>query len=163
MPPIRHILLPTLLLLTLATAPAQAQTVKALSFNTTNGVVLGPTNLTFTNPVQFSAITFTNSIIAPDTSDEAIRISAHILKAAAWNDGGSQFSGALEINNGQDFATRIAPAPVINEVGVDLVLPSTSGTLALAGITTNIAVLVSGGGTNTLQFSNGVLTNVTTP
>jgi hypothetical protein len=31
------------------------------------------------------------------------------------------------------------------------------------GIITNISVLVSGGGTNTLQFSNGILTNVTTP
>jgi len=31
------------------------------------------------------------------------------------------------------------------------------------GIITNISVLVSGGGTNTLQFSNGILTNVTSP
>jgi hypothetical protein len=31
------------------------------------------------------------------------------------------------------------------------------------GVITNIDVLVSGGGTNTLQFSNGILTNVTTP
>jgi hypothetical protein len=31
------------------------------------------------------------------------------------------------------------------------------------GIATNISVLVSGGDTNTLQFSNGILTNVTSP
>ena len=53
-------LLPILTALCLLSAPAAAQTVKALSYNVSNNVVVAATNtnaLTFTGPVTFSNVT----------------------------------------------------------------------------------------------------------
>jgi hypothetical protein len=158
MPPVRRHLLTILLLTLLAATPAQAQTVKAISFNTTNNIVLGATN---SDP-----LVFTNSLAVPYTVSAPVSFSAHILKATASIIDETGAGGALEIDSSQGtiYTARLTAPATLSTNGVDLVLPNQSGTLALAStITTNIAVLVAGGGTNTLQFSNGVLTNVTTP
>jgi hypothetical protein len=41
-------------------ATSHGQTMKALAFNTSNGVVVSGTNLSFTSPVSFSTLAFTN-------------------------------------------------------------------------------------------------------
>jgi opacity protein-like surface antigen len=45
----------------LCAAPATAQTIKTLGYNTTNGVIVAGTNaLSFTNSVSFATLAFTN-------------------------------------------------------------------------------------------------------
>jgi hypothetical protein len=74
------------------------------------------------------------------------------IKSSAGGDGDLFISATRTLFNGNiEFDNTTNAAITRTNLGLG------------GGIATNISVLVSGGGTNTLQFSNGILTNVTSP
>jgi hypothetical protein len=141
-------LLAILLLATICAATGYGQTVKALGYNTTNGEVVANTGtnvLTFTNRVEATAFSAGQLLVSVGTN--------------------------TYLNAGDDIAEVFVPLELFNAAGIafggtnaETAAAATRTNLGLGnGVITNIDVLVSGGGTNTLQFSNGILTNVTTP
>jgi hypothetical protein len=152
--------LTTLFALAILSATAYGQTIKSLGYNTTNGEVVANTG---TNVLRFtnSAIEIgqTNSDITSITPGE---IASSFGFRLNWEENFIEKPGATfdfrfdevrlfgSLSFGGDEATTNAAITRTN-LGLG------------GGVITNIDVLVSGGGTNTLQFSNGILTNVTTP
>jgi hypothetical protein len=151
--------LTTLLLATLCAATGYGQTVKSLGYNTTNGQVVyaGTNALTFTNSLGFTtnaaAATRTNlGLGATWLTNTNVTNFRSAIGAGTVNEGGEPSFQTVDLNDGEDNLNLSANAGI------------TRTNLGLGGgVITNIDVLVSGGGTNTLQFSNGILTNVTTP
>jgi hypothetical protein len=125
----------------------------AVSFSDTNVAATTRTNLGLgaTNNVTFASVN-----IASLSANGSIAVT----------DGTNNFFAA-----GEDLVEFLVPIQIENSTG--LAFSGTNAATAAAttrtnlglggGVITNIDVLVSGGGTNTLQFSNGILTNVTTP
>jgi hypothetical protein len=171
--------LSTLFALAILSATASAQTIKSLGYDTASGEVVANTGtnvLTFTNEdVAF------NKITVGDPEDDAVVIDNISIEAAFWKyNGVARISvEELDLRDGQE---NIRLKWGENTSGVDVDLLRTAGPIEFTGgeaatnaaitrtnlglgggVITNIDVLVSGGGTNTLQFSNGILTNVTTP
>jgi hypothetical protein len=145
--------LTTLFALAILSATAYGQTIKALGYDTASGEVVANTGT--------NVLTFTNEVIVADN----IELSSLTLGA------GAQLNiDALNVQQQKFFidagATEIEAGIPINFTGEGATTNAaiTRTNLGLGGgVITNIDVLVSGGGTNTLQFSNGILTNVTTP
>jgi hypothetical protein len=123
----------TLLLATLC-ATGYGQTIKSLGYNTTNGQVV----YTSTN-----TLTLTNS---------QIKLGSDFIF----------FTSTGSLNFGTNAIFEAFTSTFFQPV-IFVQAAATRTNLGLGGgIVTNISVLVSGGGTNTLQFSNGILTNVVT-
>jgi hypothetical protein len=155
--------LTTLFALAILSATASAQTIKALGYNTTNGEVVANTGtnvLTFTNEVFFGEdFSIGDAIIRYDGSE---RISVEEL---SLKDGSVTRLSWGNDTNGVDVDLLRTAGPIEftgGEAATNAAITRTNLGLG-GGVITNIDVLVSGGGTNTLQFSNGILTNVTTP
>jgi hypothetical protein len=151
-------LLTLLATLCLLAATAEAQTVKAVSFNTTNNTVVS------TNRVIFPLLG-----VAGGTA-----VTPALTYTFGTNSFGTFASTQVGIGPFLGFSVEGARRLFVStntlrvEVAVSFsdtnVAATTRTNLGLGGgVITNIDVLVSGGGTNTLQFSNGILTNVTTP
>jgi hypothetical protein len=154
MPPIRHFLAAFLLL----AAPAGAQTISALSYNQSNNVVVA------TQRIIFPLIGISGGTAAAPTFSAAVGTNTFGLFAATVIGTGPHLG--LSVDGTRRFFvgtnTIRAELPISFSDTTNAAITRTNLGLG-AGIITNIAVLVPGGGTNTLQFSNGVLTNVTDP
>jgi hypothetical protein len=165
--------LTTLFAFAILSATASAQTIKALGYDTASGEVVANTGtnvLTFTN----DEVAFTKLILG-NPGEQATIIDEGSVDVSNWNYSGDpvisaeervlydvngnvvvEFGGGLTLNVPLSFANNFGQAATN--------AAATRTNLGLGGgVITNIDVLVSGGGTNTLQFSNGILTNVTTP
>jgi hypothetical protein len=161
----------TLLLATVC-ATGYGQTIKSLGYNTTNGQIVAATNVVWTNAFSFS------------TNTAAAEVRTNLSLGATWltNTNAPDFRNAIGLGDESSvlFDEVLAASADLTAVSVDQIAVygaiSFDGTNAAqsaaatrtnlglgGGVITNIDVLVSGGGTNTLQFSNGILTNVTTP
>lgn len=147
----RHLL--TLLAAVLLCAPAQAQTVKALSYNTNGVVIYSATNtLTFTNAFKFGD----DLLLSNNTF--------HWGTNAIWAPEDNVFSVALQFDS-----TNIAAATRTN-LGLPLAALTNSSNVtmmrALAGSTntnhpfSGTVSVVGTNNTNTLTFSNGILQSV---
>ena len=131
-------------------APVQGQTIKSLGFNTTNGNIIMPSSLTFGSNVVFS-----QSISATTNGVSA---------------GGTLFAGS-----GSTISFYQAEDQARWRTNLALGLPALTNTSnvtamrALAGSTNTNAPfsgsvsVVGTNNTNTLVFSNGILTSVTSP
>jgi len=206
----KHLLAILLTALCILAASAQAQVIKSLGYNTTNGhVVYNATNnsgtqltLVFTNAngarlpsltvgnIEYTtnAITFygTNSGFQFSAGASAAQVRNNLglgatnnVTFASVNIASLSANGSIAVTDGtnnffaagEDLVEFLVPIQIENSTG--LAFSGTNAATAAAttrtnlglggGVITNIDVLVSGGGTNTLQFSNGILTNVTTP
>ena len=130
-------------------APAQAQTIKTLGFNTTNNMVVSTNQIFFTRlatlggtaaDTPFSIVSGTNTVGLFASS--AFGIGPHL--GFAYN-GTRVFlisSNAIRAENPITFNNTTNAATTRTNLGLG------------SGITTNVA------GTNTLVFSNGILTGV---
>ena len=176
--------LTTLFALAILSAAAYGQTIKALGFNTTNGeVVYSGTNLlTFTNAVaatefkrgtNFSALQIDNPVdgffrfVTTNTNDGNLMLQS-------FTNGVAHKSVILGIRGSDAFIQSASTNVNVEGPGGDLVnlaagtvtvtnAEDTRSNLGLGnGVTTNFSI-VGTNNTNTLFFSNGVLTNVTTP
>jgi len=150
-------LLATLLLATLCAATGYGQTIKALSYDTTNGIVLAGTN----------RVQFTNRVSVPSgggTNDIVLRLGTNNTGFFVLTTPGQPV--AFVHNNALSWAVStndlVLYKPIVFVADSNAAISRTNLGLG-GGVITNIDVLVSGGGTNTLQFSNGILTNVTAP
>jgi len=186
-------LLAALLLATLCAATSYGQTVKSLGYNTTNGqiVYLGTNTLAFTN--EFISIDSTLRGLQGTNSTLVLNNGEFFGpwffdEAVGFGDiGGTRANLELAEEDEVRFASVSVGSDSTNSVAIGIspsgisiegatagpnvfeIIGETLGAKIRAdfglgnGVITNIDVLVSGGGTNTLQFSNGILTNVTTP
>jgi hypothetical protein len=150
-------LLLTLLLATLC-ATGYGQTIKALGYDTASGEVVyaGTNKLSFTNAVRLP--------LGGSSTQLALQISTNNTGFYTEDAAGNAL---IMVHNGSvAFGATTNQAIFFRAIGFSTtaLAAATRTNLGLGGgIVTNISVLVSGGGTNTLQFSNGILTNVTTP
>jgi hypothetical protein len=152
--------LTTLFALAILSATASAQTIKALGYNTTNGEVAysGTNVLTFTSATIFDVITFLNDANPSET----------FTLETEFEDQGSGEETLTLTHAIAGIVVGFSPnvvtfaKPLFFGEATNAAITRTNLGLG-GGVITNIDVLVSGGGTNTLQFSNGILTNVTTP
>jgi hypothetical protein len=157
--------LSTLFALAILSATASAQTIKALGYDTASGEVVANTGtnaLTFTNEeVYFSEyFSIQEGILKwegnPRISTEEMGLfdNSENIRLSWGND-----TNGVEV----DLLRTAGPIEFTgDEAATNAAITRTNLGLG-GGVITNIDVLVSGGGTNTLQFSNGILTNVTTP
>jgi hypothetical protein len=138
-------------------APASAQTIKSLGFNTTNGQIVysGTNALTFTNALQFS----TNARAATRTNLGGTTVGNALFTAVTTNSartalgasivGGNIFTVPEQYQelflriNADNTVSSLSPAALRTNIGLG------------GGLITNIVA-----GTNTLVFSNGILTGV---
>jgi len=137
-------LLLTLLLATFC-ATCYGQTIKALGYTTNGQIVYTNTNTRTFNNSRIGLLESGEDTVFLVNQSGAFAIRPNDTGVAVFTDSVVTFGKPVEFDNATNAAT-------------------TRTNLGLGGgVITNIDVLVSGGGTNTLQFSNGILTNVTTP
>ena len=139
----RHLL--AILFLAALCVTANAQTVRTLAYNTTNNTVVGPTNA--------NALVFTNVPAFPDLRIDESGEEPVFLKNE---------SGALHLTFSTNNSAIVSVTDSLAYFGVAIewatstAAASTRTNLGLgAGLTTNVVA-----GTNTLVFSNGILTGV---
>lgn len=100
-------LLTLLAILTLLAAPAAAQTIKSLGYNTTNGQIVAATNVVWTNAFSFS----TNTVAA--------QVRTNLLLGASWltNSNATSFRAAIGIDYtyGMFGGNNDATLEIINE------------------------------------------------
>jgi hypothetical protein len=136
---------------------AQAQTIKSLGFNTTNGQIVysGTNALTFTNALQFA----TNARAETRTNLGGTTVGNALFTAATTNAarlalgatvvGANIFTVPLQYQelylriNADNTVSSLSPAATRTNLGLG------------SGLITNVVA-----GTNTLVFSNGILTGV---
>jgi hypothetical protein len=171
-------------------ACAFGQTVRSLAYNTTNFTVQGWTNtnaLKFTNNVEIGnnvLTTNTNTwIITINAAGEvsqglaaefflpestAVRggIGAAFHVGGFGGEGGALYMGDWFITADTNFTGASTTAKIFGalDFGNSTNKAVTRTNLfGHGGITTNISVLVPGGGTNTLRFTNGILFSNSVP
>ena len=163
----KHLFL-TLLLATLCAATSYGQTITSLGYNTTNGQIVAATNVVWTNSFSFS----TNTVAA--------QVRTNLALGATWltNTNVTNFRTAIGLGtaNSVQFDDILAASIgvgvgatsrfTVDESMIEAGLPisfANSGAQAESrtnlglggGLITNIVA-----GTNTLVFSNGILTGV---
>jgi hypothetical protein len=158
----------------LALGPAAfGQTVRNLAYDTTNWTVIGWTNtnaIIFTNRVNYS-----NTVRVPNgaLTNPSITFSTNTINPPGFYFSPLSSIGLAVTRQGSvimGWRTNViaiyAPITVVDGIGGDAATIRAATMSNLAGaatFTTNVQVLVTGGATNTLQFSNGILTGVTAP
>jgi hypothetical protein len=147
----------------LAFGPAAfGQTVRTLAYHTTNWTVIGWTNatpLTLTNRLNIEpGITGTTNVLALRLSVSNNETGAYVSSSA-----GNAFvfvhNGAISLGLLTNSVTFYRPTLWS---GTNATTSRSNLFGGAVGITTNVSV-VGTNNTNTLQFSNGILTGVTAP
>jgi hypothetical protein len=144
-----------------------------LTYNTTNNAVFGPTN--------GDSLKLTNSLLLTVTNSAGQNVFAAILRRTPDDIAATNGVAILTIVQGDLSTGVLAQQPVfsVNSEGLTpneafvvyadgsafFANPETTRTnlFGHGGITTNISVLVPGGGTNTLRFTNGILFSNSVP
>ena len=130
-------------------APAQGQTIKALSYDTTNGTVIAGTNrIAFTNKISLPSGGNTNDLaLRIGTANTGFYVATSLGTPAAFvhNDAltFAASTTAFVLYKPLSFAAASNAATTRTNLGLG------------SSITTNLVA-----GTNTLVFSNGILTGV---
>ena len=130
-------------------APVQGQTIKALSYDTTNGTVFAGTNrVQFTNRISVPAGGGTNDIVLRlGTNNTGFYVSTGVGQPAAF-----VHNDVLVFVTTTAAFSLYKPLSFVGSTNAD----TTRTNLGLGrGLITNVVA-----GTNTLVFSNGILTGV---
>lgn len=167
-------LLTILATLCILAAPAAAQTIKSLGYNTTNGQIVAATNVVWTNAFNFSsntvaAVVRTNLGLGVTNSPEfasitlgtgALTISGGPEDDVSIENASSQLQINLQGSPAVSFGSIAYYSTPIEFNNTTNAATTRTNLFGHGGISTNIAVLVSGGATNTLVFTNGLLKEV---